>query len=589
MGKLPQHASGPNPTFPAIGRVFRLILASLLILGSGCARRAVPDLLEIDHIGPSTLESGTEVTISGNGFPEGRSGTLRLEGRLHTPARRARSVAWSFPLVADSQGELTFQLRGRDLDERLEGAAHATFRGDARVEFEPSKKGRPPLSGSKQDLVLDFFGSSRTQSLDETFTAYLGIKVDDELQLADVAPNGIAARAGLQVNDTLLVLDGVRLDSARDLLPEAASYTSTLEARRPDEVGRISTVLDRRDYQHLDGAMAYRALATLGGILVALLWMARPPRFVLWLFEKKSPAKQRRAWLVGVGAKSQVLAYPIFLLVVVLNYWLVSGFSPALDGLSLLASLAAGSVLLLVANFLLGGARSLAHSRSFSLTAALGASFLRLLMLVPVALAALYRASEVGSLRLSEVARAQDAWPSSWGLFASPWSAILGLTSLLSLLPLAGRRPPLFGHPGVRAQALLTARLCEWAGDLALLALWIALFFGGAEGASSGGVVAGALFSLKLALLAHALSWAQNRMGYLRLSESWSLLGWPQLLMSCVAAGFGVASTFFGFGSRHAELLALFALALATSTAILVFVGSQRSWAHPGRGVDLWI
>jgi hypothetical protein len=124
---------------------------------------------------------------------------------------------------------------------------------------------------------------------------------------------------------------------------------------------------------------------------------------------------------------------------------------------------------------------------------------------------------------------------------------------------------------------------------MALIALWIALFFGGAEGAGASGVLAGALFSLKLALLAHALSWAQNRMGYLRLSESWSLLGWPQLLMSCVAAGLGVTSTFFGFGSRHAELLALFALALTTSSAILVLVSSQRSWAHPGRGIDLWI
>src|SRR5690606_15715163 len=320
-------------------------------------------------------------------------------------------VDWSFPLTADSQGELTFQLQGRGLDERLEGAAHATFRGDARVEFEPSKKGRSPLSGSKQDLVLDLFGGSRSQSLDETFTTYLGVKVDEDLQLAHVAPNGIAARAGLQVNDTLLVLDGVRLDSVHDLLPEAASHTSTLEARRPDASGRVSTVIDRRDYQHLDGGMGYRALAALSGILVALLWMARPPRFVLWLFEKKSPTRQRRAWLVGLGKTHQVLAYPIFLVVVVLNYWLVSGFSHALDGISLMASLAVGSFLLLLSNFLLGGSRSHVRGRPFSLTLALGTSLLRLLMLLPVALAALYRASEVGSLRLSEIAEAQSAWP----------------------------------------------------------------------------------------------------------------------------------------------------------------------------------
>jgi len=589
MGEFPRQHNGRIQATAALGRASQLFLALLLILGSGCARRATPDLLEIDELGPSTLESGTEVTIIGKGFPEGRAGTLRLQGRLHTPARRARSVDWTFPLLANSPGELSFELRERGLDERLEGAAHATFRGDARVEFEAIKKGRPVLAGAKQDLVLDFFSSATSDTRDDSFTTFLGIQVDDALRVTDVTPQGIAESAGLQVNDTLLVLDGVRLDSVHDLLPEAASHTSTLEARRPDASGRVSTVIDRRDYQHLDGGMGYRALAALSGILVALLWMARPPRFVLWLFEKKSPTRQRRAWLVGLGKTHQVLAYPIFLVVVVLNYWLVSGFSHALDGISLMASLAVGSFLLLLSNFLLGGSRSHVRGRPFSLTLALGTSLLRLLMLLPVALAALYRASEVGSLRLSEIAEAQSAWPSTWGLFASPWSTVLGLSYLVSLVPLAGRRPPLFGHPGIRSKLLIFSRVLEWTGELALLGLWITLFFGGAEGTRSGAVIAGVLFSLKLALIAHALSWAQNRIGYLRLGESWSLLGWPQILTSCTAAALGLTSTFLGFGSRYGELLALFALALATTTALLVFIGSQRSWSHPGRGVDLRI
>jgi hypothetical protein len=49
------------------------------------------------------------------------------------------------------------------------------------------------------------------------------------------------------------------------------------------------------------------------------------------------------------------------------------------------------------------------------------------------------------------------------------------------------------------------------------------------------------------------------------------------------------AATFLGLSSRHGELLGLFGLTLAVSSALLVFVSSQRSWAHRGRRVDLWI
>src|SRR5690606_42013891 len=108
------------------------------------------------------------------------------------PARRARGVPWTLPLAAYRLGELSFELRERGLDERLEGAAHATFRRDARVECEAIKTGRPVLAGAKQDLVLDFFSSATSDTRDDSFTTFVGIQVDDALRVTEVTPQGIA-------------------------------------------------------------------------------------------------------------------------------------------------------------------------------------------------------------------------------------------------------------------------------------------------------------------------------------------------------------------------------------------------------------
>jgi hypothetical protein len=266
-------------------------------------------------------------------------------------------------------------------------------------------------------------------------------------------------------------------------------------------------------------------------------------------------------------------------------FWLLSSPHHSIQKLAFIGSLALGAFLLLLSSFLLGGSRS--GKGGFSLTGALGSAFLRALMLIPIALGSFGRASEVGSLHLGELATDQGTWPTEWGLFASPWSFILAVSYFVALVPVAGRRAPLFGHPGHGTGALFS-RLIEWAGGLSLLSLWIVLFLGGA-GANPGSLLSGTLLSLKIALVAHALRWTQMRSGGLRLSESWSLFGLPQILVSAMVFAMSFAATFLGLSSRHGELLGLFGLTLAVSSALLVFVSSQRSWAHRGRRVDLWI
>jgi hypothetical protein len=244
-------------------------------------------------------------------------------------------------------------------------------------------------------------------------------------------------------------------------------------------------------------------------------------------------------------------------------------------------------LLALFASFLLGGVRT--SRGGFSLLGAFNGAILRSLVLIPAFIATLVRASDAGSLRLREIAAHQGTLPLDWGLFASPFSFLLGLSFLIALLPVSGRRAPLEGHPGARGKSVVFARVCEWAGHVVLLGLWVLLYLGATPEGGRGVLLTGALLSAKLALVAHCIAWVRARTGYLRLNESWGLCTVANLLVSIGAAAFGLGLLVFGLAERHAELLGLFSAALCTSLLLLLFVSSQRSWAHMGRRIDPWI
>lgn len=568
--------------------LFRLLGVFSLLFCAACAVPKTPDLLDIESVGPPTLEPDSEMRILGSGFPEGRPGTVRLQGVAHAPARPPREIDWELPLAADSRTAIFLRPSTRQLQTLTEGAQHVTFRGSAQVSFHPLVDGRPPLRGSKKDLVLDIFTPGGATEDSTPFLEYLGIEVSDDLVVSELASESIADAAGLQVGDRLHELDGVRLDSTRDLLPQARSKVSVLVYSRPGYSGRASAHIDRGDFQLMDSNVAARALSVAAGIALALLWVARPPRFLIWLFGDKARGRRGRIeWLPGVAPGAQFFAYPVFLGAVVALFWLEAGLTPRAEGYDFIGILAAGSLLALFAAFLLGGART--SREGFSLLGAFNATILRLLVLVPAFIAALVRASDAGSLRLREIAADQGVLPLGWGLFESPFSFLLGLSFVVALVPISGRRAPLEGHPGPRGKGVLFARLCEWAGHVVLLGLWILLYLGASPEKPGNFWMSGALLSAKLALVVHAIAWVRARTGYLRLNESWGLCTVANMLVSIGAAALGLGLLVFGLADQHAELLGLFSAALCTSLLVLLFVSSQRSWAHMGRRIDPWI
>lgn len=471
-----------------------------------------------------------------------------------------------------------------------EGAAHVTFRGNARVHFSPLKEGRPPLRGMKDGVVLDLFvPSSGVQENSDAFSTFLGIELSSDLIIQELVSESIADRAGLLVGDRLHALDGVRLDSPRDFLPQAQARTSAIEFSRTGFSGLGQVQVDRANFQLLESGLAARALSILCGVALALVWTARPPPFLLWLFGDKTRARRGRpVWLSDIGPRSQILAYPIFL-VTVLGFWcLLEIVGDEALGLSLLGTLATGALLLAGAAFILGGKRSGPKS-GFTLLGALSATLMRLLVLAPVIVATLSRASDVGSLGLEEIAEEQGLWPNQWALVHSPVTFVLALTYLVALLPLSGRRAPLEGHRAAQDAGLILGRAAEWAGQLVLICLWASLFSGRNEAAPGSWIVEGTLLSLKVAGIAHLIAWIRARSGHLRLSEAWGFFGLANLFVSLTAATLSVGLVVTGVAEAHAELFALFATALGGSMLVLLFVGSQRSWAHMGRRIDPWI
>ena len=592
MRTLPCHRSAILSRLCEISKVFQgltLLILSLSLLSTACAPQSSPDLLQLDSVGPKTLEAGSEIRIVGSGFPENHPGSVIFEGTAYAPARAPERVRWEFPLHATSRGLVTIRLKQRALQDKLKGASHVTFRGDALIEFAPIIEGRPTLRGSKKDLVLDLFSSAGSKAeAPQLFQEYIGLEISDRLVVSDITRGGLAAQAGLQTGDHLRSLDSVRLDTIRDFLPQARARTSVIEYTRQGYSGVAQAQIDRANFQVLDHAIAARALAVGAAIVLTLIAAARPPRFVLWLVGAATRARRKPVtWIPDVGSTLQGLAFPLFFGAILLLWWLLGHPQNFLGETSFLGSLALGALLLFVSSFLLGGVKSKRHG--FSLLGAGSSTFSRMLIFLPILIAAVSRAGEVGSLRLGEIAERQGAWPNEWGLFASPWTFVLGVSYLVALLPISGRRAPLEGQAGAQTRGATAARVCEWTGQLVLLGLWVLLFGGAARGAQLGELLAGGLLLVKVASVTQLLSWARARTGLIRLGESWALFGWCNLGVSLTTALVSVGLSLLGISERHGEVLGLFAASLACSALILIAVTSQRSWTHMGRRIDPWI
>lgn len=564
------------------------VLLLMCALLSGCAREAAPDLVDIHHVEPSTLEAGSELRVTGLGFAERHGGTLRLVGTVFAPGRSPRALDWSTPVHPEARSLLVLPLKERHIAELLDGARHATFRGQLRLEFAPTLPGRPVLRG-EHALSLNVFGASEGSTKDaEAFLQHLGMKLSPSFAVQELAPGGAALTAGLELGDRLLSLDGVDLDKLSDFVPAPHISASTIGFRRPPHTQTFEVAIARDDFQLLDQALLRQALACALGLGCAMLLIARPPRVLVWLMGPKRRGQQGwTEWLEGVGPRLQPLSYVIFALVSVGYSYALAQPVRTLSSFDFLLVLNLGVCSVLLGALLLGAATGRGHFSLMGAVTSLGTS---VMLLLPIFIAALSRAAEVGSLSLAEIDAAQGPFPTQWGALASPWSLALSVSYLLALLPLGGRRPPVFGQRAEKSALLVVGRALEWLGGLTLLSLWFSLF-GGAQLVTSHGswFLRGGLYCGKLALLGYGLSVLRTRAGYLRCAEAWTLWGPRNLLVSAAAAGLLVASFYPVARGLTLDLKTTFSTTLLVAFLLLLWVAQSRSWWQRGRGSDPWI
>lgn len=578
-----------SPSIRRISRIFAAACLPGLAILSGCAVEAAPELLDVREVGPVALERGATLVLSGAGFPERQAGVAVLVGSTFTPAREARAVRLSWPALAASRSRVEVDLPEKLLASLTEGAPHVTFRGKVIVEFAAPRVAGPLLRGESGDVVLDFFDRRAAPPADApSFSSFLGLGLSDGLEVLRIDADSEAARAGLLPGDHLLALDGVRLDALGDFLPIAGADVSALEFSRPGHRESGTTVIDRSNYRPLAISAAAEALMVVLSALLALVLAAHPPRFLVWLGARR-PLK-RRGLAPGRTGFISSFEFACFLSLV-LGLWLVLGRVqlPLLGSgwfdLELLAAL--GFVSLLIASFLAGGRRS--SRKGFAVWAACRGALGSLVLLVPALVGILLRASETGSLCLADLGHAQGAGPFEWALLESPWSLLLGLGFLGSLVPVFGRRPPAEARDARLRSNGPVADGLAWLGLVVLAGIWVVLFLGGTQGITPASWLAGVVLSVKLAVALAAVFGLRSAVGQLRSSESFGF--WGPGLFACTFAGAGLFALNLHVAAfdTHLPLLRQGVTILAVSSLVLLGLSASRTLGHTGRSADPWI
>jgi len=218
------------------------VLVFFAILLNACGGYDDLALLEIGTIEPQEVEAGEILRIHGHGFPLGRSPNVVLRGSVFRPGMRASTV----------DAHLAGQVRSESLievpiDEKLIDAlgGRATVDGVLRVGFRAADDRRDVFSTER--VRLDFLPETSAQLRANTARGDgpnpvgaqdFGLGLSHEelgsvgVRVTRVDSEGFAAIQGVKPEDTLIGLDGMRLYSWRDFVPDPSKNESTVLVAR---------------------------------------------------------------------------------------------------------------------------------------------------------------------------------------------------------------------------------------------------------------------------------------------------------------------------------------------------------------------
>ena len=454
-----------------------LFLVGLLTgcaLLTGCERTVAPPLVEVTELAPKEIEPGDRLEVHGTGFPQGRAGHLVLEGTAYRPGETPQThltVEADGIVAAPDRMEIVVResFAGR-LCGHGDRAAHATFHGDARVEFASNDPSAPPLVGRLKNVTIDVQPSSVRATVLDARTAegtrlmtYLGITPGPAsprgIPVEQVVPGSIADNAQIQTGDIISAVDGVHALTLADVAPTSAR-TAELTIRHGDSGAEDTKTVSLLDYSGERVPREYApALLVVGLALAVLFLLVLPGPPALASLELRIASQVRKTtWkevlrgifgnpAIAVLASAAISAFA-------LTPWIVG---KEVDGVALFAL---SAVLFVAARV----------ARSSGFVATLKTSFDALLVLVVVAAALALAIVQVGAIELSEIVRLQGKLP--WQLEATrhPACAVLAVVYFGALVTLLRAR-----HKGLKA---VEPRL-EQAALLGACALGVAVFLGG--------------------------------------------------------------------------------------------------------------
>lgn len=456
---------------------FLCVIALLALLG--CERQVAPPLVEVTELTPRVVEVGDRLELHGTGFPQGRTGRVTLEGTVSRPGEPPmRGVTFDVEGTVITPDRVEVVVRDA-LAERLCGrgdrAAHATFRGDVEVAFASNNAGAPPLVGVLHGAVLDVMPSSARASVLEArvaegdkVLAFLGVvpaaPTPRGLPVEQVRAGSPAARAGIQVGDVIVSVDGVHVLSLGDVLASSARSVE-LTIRHADSGVEETKTISILEYAGERVPTEYGpALVVVGLALAILLLLVLPGPPSLASLELQIASRLRRTTLrallgalVGSGREAALSA---------LGSAVIAAFSLTsyvvgreVDGVVMLA---VGTILLVWSR--LAGARG-------------PLAALKTLLCIAPAIAAIVATialavAQVGAIELAEIARVQGGAPWQFSGARHPSCAVLVLVYAVAIV--AVLRTQVDG-----ARSAPHAPLLQRGGLLGLAALGVATFFGG--------------------------------------------------------------------------------------------------------------
>lgn len=627
---------GPKTT--SLPVLFLSLFLSLSTLAPGCrAYEALPQLVSVIDVGPRATTQGDTLEVVGSSFPVKKPGRVVLLGDLLRPGQEPeRGVEVEAEGISPNGTKIEVPVTDGLLSRvcgRPEVAVHATFRGTVQVVFPAVTPGALPITGSVQDVVLDFKPAGVRKAQQQTqqeeadrVLSMLGLKVGDEpassggLLVREVEEGSSAQQAGLATGDLLLSLDGWTLLDRSDAVPSGRQRFAVFGVAREGVTAERHVAL--RGYKPGAASDLIGVGALLGSAAAILLFLASPLGRALswverWTARAAAASAGRRGvivWLLSCllafwrgdasHAGGDALPYVVFLVASALCSTLP--FSQQIVGIEPDVGTALLPSLVLAAVVALGAGKHPVKAR-WSPVQGLKLSLWTVLYHLPTAAAAACVVAQSGSLMIHDVVRAQGGEPWNWVALRTPIGPLLLLLFFApALLDRAAQptvipdaEPWALANPAAPRQGGGVSGSLGWGAMFLLCGAGAALFLGGwslpfVDRSTQARLfplqaLGALLFLAKTWLLALAVAVVRETLPKMRIDQSTSpLLRWF-LPLSAVACGLTAGWTYFEPGPlvrrvvsvAGAALIVLMSLHLGRRLAMAVRAAGAQPHVSP--------